>query len=382
MMHDTPQRPRIAVLSTADWERPVWTNKQHLAARLARTTDVTFINSTGLRWPQFTPSDVRRIRERVFSRVADGHTTPPRLTVIRPGTLPMSDNPAIRLFNAVRLRRRSTQWLRSPNGRVLWTFSPYTCGLERYADLTVYHSVDLLHHFPGVPQDALLNAERALAAKGITAIASSSVVRNHLEEVGFEHVLYWPNVADVDLYRHEAAKSSREPGTVIFAGNLLRGKVDLPLLSSLLDCREVTKLIVAGPRGEGGQAPTGLDVFLKHPKVEDLGILAPEQLAQAMGRATIGVIPYQITEYTEGVYPMKLDEYRAAGCLVVSTPLPSIGGAAGIIFADRSTFRVRVAQYVRQSLNVDQPERDWESRLNQAWQLIEQLTVAGPRGGS
>ena len=43
----------------------------------------------------------------------------------------------------------------------------------------------------------------------------------------------------------------------------------------------------------------------------------------------MGLIPYCVSPYTQGVDPLKVYEYLAAGLAVVATPLPSLAGATG-----------------------------------------------------
>ncbi|WP_426719830.1 hypothetical protein [Enterobacter cloacae complex sp. 285F6] len=57
----------IVVLSTADWDNPFWTNKQHVALELAnRGHRVLYIESLGLRRPSVNKKDLSRIFRRVL----------------------------------------------------------------------------------------------------------------------------------------------------------------------------------------------------------------------------------------------------------------------------------------------------------------------------
>ncbi|HDY8381860.1 TPA: glycosyltransferase family 1 protein, partial [Klebsiella pneumoniae] len=52
----------ILLLSTADWDNPFWTNKQHVAIELARRGHkVLYIDSLGLRAPGLNKKDISRI---------------------------------------------------------------------------------------------------------------------------------------------------------------------------------------------------------------------------------------------------------------------------------------------------------------------------------
>ncbi|HHT1096702.1 TPA: glycosyltransferase, partial [Enterobacter hormaechei] len=60
----------IVVLSTADWDNPFWTNKQHVALELAnRGHRVLYIESLGLRRPSVNKKDLSRIFRRVLKAI-------------------------------------------------------------------------------------------------------------------------------------------------------------------------------------------------------------------------------------------------------------------------------------------------------------------------
>jgi teichuronic acid biosynthesis glycosyltransferase TuaH len=77
------------------------------------------------------------------------------------------------------------------------------------------------------------------------------------------------------------------------------------------------------------------------------GALTPQRLADLAGTCVVGIIPYEVNEYTAGVFPMKLYEYLSAGMLVVSTGLPSIAEHASadvVVGKSRGAFLEAVAR--------------------------------------
>ena len=56
----------VILLSTADWDHPLWTNKQHLAVSLAKAGHrVLYIDSLGVRGARAGTADRRRILRRL-----------------------------------------------------------------------------------------------------------------------------------------------------------------------------------------------------------------------------------------------------------------------------------------------------------------------------
>jgi teichuronic acid biosynthesis glycosyltransferase TuaH len=327
----TLHAPSVLMLSTADWDRPLWTNKQHLASRLHdHLGQLDYVNSLGLRRPSVTTADVARALGKARSifrhdRRRAGPPTPAGLRVLQPIVVPYHRPGAVASVNRRLLERTVAHWLSQPQSkRVLWTFSPVTYDLHDRAAATVYHCVDLLAEIPGYDRVAIAQGERALAHSGARAIASSRVVAAHLESVGFRDVLLWENVADVDLIEAHSSGQPRAADHVVFAGNLTPLKVDFELLAALVTRIPRLHLELAGPLAEGGGKGPPPGFMDAHPRVHYHGTLSPVKMAELFGRCTVGLVPYRDNAYTSGVFPMKLFEYLAAGLAVVSTSLPSL----------------------------------------------------------
>ncbi len=385
--------PSVLMLSTADWDRPLWTNKQHLASRLhTHLGQLDYVNSLGLRRPSVTSADLVRVLSKARSVVAHGRRqvglpAPAGLRVLQPVVVPYHRPGAVASLNRRLLERTVGHWLsQPPSTRVLWTFSPVTYGLHRRAAATVYHCVDLLAEIPGYDCVAIALGEEALARSGARAIASSRAVAAHLESVGFREVLLWENVADVDLIEAHSSGQTREADHVVFAGNLTALKVDFALLAELVTRLPRLHLELAGPLAEGGGKGPSPGFIDGHPRVRYHGTLSPVQMAELFGRCTVGLVPYRDNAYTSGVFPMKLFEYLAAGLAVVSTSLPSLPSMAHLSRCETTTaFVAAVDRYARCAPGDVVRDRveiarghSWVRRGNEAYELIlEELRGVG-----
>ncbi|MET3808442.1 hypothetical protein ABIB25_005471 [Nakamurella sp. UYEF19] len=385
---------RVVILSTADFDSAVWTNKQHLAVGLAAGMDVVFVESMGLRRPGLNRADLTRIgRALVPSREDDsaaGDPGPRRprpecLTVVSPKVIPVHGSRAVRWVNRRLVEAMLLPQLGMDPDAVLWTFSPLTYGLEQHAGTVVYHSVDLLHTFPGVPAAALLAAERRLLAVADVVIASSTGVRDHLVAQGRSDVVLWENVADVELFReHRGHGGSENIGgdrlpRAIFAGNLTPAKVDFDLLTAVADAD--VPLALAGPVAIDGAGGAGrVNALLEHPGVTYLGNLGPQELAREVGRSQVGLIPYLVNAHTAGVFPMKVFEYLAAGLDVLSTPLSSLSGSHhnGLRLISPKAFPAAVVlaliQFTEEAAagrSEGSLEHSWAQRIRQAESVLQ-----------
>lgn len=380
-------RTAIIILSTADYDSHVWTNKQHLATLVARSFVVIYVGSVGLRRPRVNWTDTRRVarflvrsRRRIKGTSRREITEPGELVTVKPIMIPFHGFRAIDRMNSWLLTRQLRTTYEDYSKCILWTFSPYTFGQESHVDHVVYQSVDLLHEIPGIPGDALQRAERLTCEIARYVIASSTGVMKHLKTlVPDRNVLLWENVADTSRFTlGDLNRSDR----AIFAGHITASKLDMVLLHKLASSG--LEIALAGPVSvDGTKTDVELQAFLAMPNVKYLGNLELSNLARELQTSKVGLIPYTINSYTAGVFPMKVYEYLATGLNVVSTALPSLADKAleGLTIAsDEESFVNSVLQSVRdftpdaatQRSDIVQ-EHSWESRSRDAVELINVL---------
>lgn len=380
---------KILVLGTADWDQAIATNQHYVVREMCvhGTWDVTFVESMALRRPQLSRRDLRRIWRRI-RRPRGGQATasswrprPAGLEVITPMVIPWHRGPA-RLLNRYLLKRLVRRWAEYQGPKILWTYTPVTYGLQGVADVTVYHCVDLLAEVPGIDPVIIERGERALADGRATAIGTSVVVANHLRARGFGEPLLWENVADTQVTtsaRH--LNLPRRSNYVIFAGNLAPSKIDYELLRALAEAGVGVHL--AGPRAEGGGNDDEQFQALLDSGVEYLGLLSITELARELTTAAVGIIPYVLNNYTQGVSPLKTFEYLSAGLPVVSTNLPGVSPVAGDVFVEtsREAFVTRVKslaggpsneEIVRRAQLAD--GRSWSGRGLVIREMLRRLT--------
>lgn len=335
-------RTELLILGTADWNQPIATNQHYMTRELSRTYDATFVESLGLRRPEISMTDLRRILNR-FSSSRSKSTShcrplPSSAKVVSPVIIPFHTALFQGLNRKLLLRGPINEWAQSKSPKVFWTYSPVTYGLEEYAEAAVYHCVDLLAEFPGIDRDLIDKNEKRLALAGVQAAASSKVVLEHLKRQGFRNPIFWPNVADAETIIHSSVShTAPRAASAIFAGNLTAKKVDFQLLRRLLEVG--VSLDLAGPVTQGGGDAEAHLAELVSRGARYHGMLSLEDLAQLMASRSVGLIPYELNAYTRGVSPLKVYEYLAAGLRVVSTPIPSVEDVEGhVVVASDEVF--------------------------------------------
>ena len=124
-----------------------------------------------------------------------------------------------------------------------------------------------------------------------------------------------------------------------------------------------------------------------YPNVEFIPPRQPAELPALLARMTAAMIPYVCNAHTYTIYPLKINEYLAAGLPVVSTPFALLDDFDGII--ERAGSPVDFATALRRALANNDPERlaeriataqgnSWEKRTEAFEAVIAQLQIAHP----
>lgn len=326
----------IVMFSSADWAAPYWTNKQHIADRLAkRGHRVLYIESPGIRPPRANVRDLSRI----LSRLQRAWTPPKRINgdlwVFAPLTIPLGHrSPLIKRFNAWLMGSVVRRWLKrnSKGNLIIWTYHPYIEGAyERLSrSALVYHCVDDLAAIPGVDPETFRRAETVLVQAADVVFTTSPYLKSHCEALGARQCLYERNVADIEHF-----SKARLPGAVpadladiegpklCYIGVLSEYKLDLELIRQCALARPDIRWIFIGEEPER-QANATIAFLHSLPNVHFLGYKPYDQLPAYLRGVDIAVLPNLTDGYMKGVFPMKFYEYMAAGKPIIATPINSL----------------------------------------------------------
>ncbi len=379
----------IVCVGFADWDTELWTNQHHLMSRLARDNRVLFVESLGLRRPQFAGRDLLRIARRLRRGLA-----PPRsadgLCVLSPLVVPFHHNRLARELNRRLLpafvgRSAHRIGLRRP---ILWAYVPQAEVLIDVLDpsLVVYHCVDDIAAHSRIDTASFRAAEERFAARADLVLASAPALARRMRTLS-DNVLDAPNVADTELFARALEPGPLDPAMaalprprIAFTGAIVATKLDIPLLLALARARPTWSFALVGPVGPGDPR-TDISALAVEPNIHLLGPRSYNELPTVLRAADAGLIPYARNELTSSIFPMKVYEYLAAGLPVLATPLPALEDVAEVLTAPNAE---GIARLLDQVLDEDSPERraersraaathSWDRRLAQIAVAIDAL---------
>jgi len=380
----------ILILSTADWDVPNKTNKQHMAFHFEKLGfKVLYVESVGLRRPNLNSGrDLKRILRRLIKAFIPSGRVSDNIWVCSPISIPFfSESNFISKFNQILLSfqvSRSLSKLRIKNF-ILWSYHPQTSFVQNLDGMieSVYHCVDNLTAIPGINRKKFLHDEKIFLSWVNTVFVTSRNLKTQVEK-NHSQVHYFPNV--VDFNHFQTGLVSRVPddiknltGPMIgFHGALSEYKIDFDLFFEVASMRPSWNFIIIGQEIEGQKNSTirKLDnlsnvVFLGH---KDYQIL-PSYIANF----DVGLLPFINNDYTHSMFPMKFYEYIAAQVPVVVSPIDFVDELKnGFYIANSSNEMIEKIETALENGRLSKNEatnivgqNTWEARL------LKMLSIMG-----
>jgi glycosyltransferase involved in cell wall biosynthesis len=329
----------FVVLATADWDHPLWTNKQHTAqALVAEGHRVLYVESLGLRPPRVGAADRTRILRRLRRMVQPPRLRQQGLWVWSPPVLPGGHKGLALALNRLALQLGlafARRWLGFQQP-ILWTYNPLT---HLYLDLSqfsgsVYHCVDRIQDQPGMPVD-VIEVNEALLSKAVDVIFVTSPELEMLHRHRNARTFLFGNVADHEHFSTSRLGLAGKPlpcpkslatkgrPRLLFIGAIDAYKLDLDMLTSLAGRHPEWEFVLIGPVGECDPS-TDVSALQALSNVHLAGPVAYSDLPSWLAHADLALLPLQVNGYTRHMFPMKFFEYLSSGLPVVATAIPSL----------------------------------------------------------
>lgn len=383
-------RHDIVCISSIDWEF-IWQSHQEIMSTLAAQGHrVLFVENTGVRRPRL--SDLPRVRQRVRNwwRGTKGFRQErENLYVFSPVVVPFPYSRVARAVNRTLLLRAMGRWMRAVRFTrpIVWTFLPTPLALDLIQGLdpklTVYHCVDDLAS--SSPQARWISrSERRLFREADLVFVTSEKLRERAAALS-QSVHIVPSGVSVGRFEEARDGTRPPPGdmqplarpVIGYVGGLHQW-VDQRLVAGVARRMAHASFAFVGP------PQSDVSELTRCPNVHLLGAKPHEQIPDYIKSFDVGIVPYVLSDYTEHVYPAKLNEYLIMGLPVVTTDLAEIrrfnsdNGAVVTIARDADAFADAVAAAANGTAAGDRPRRieaarrnSWAIRISRMWELVE-----------
>lgn len=252
----------------------------------------------------------------------------------------------------------------------------------------VYYSLDNISEVDYTAKHgSRLEAEQVKKANFV--LATSTMLQEKMQQWTKEvHLL--PNAVDyahfhqatrADLPIAKELKDLKEP-LIGYVGSL-EYRVDADIMEAVLQSHPDKRLVAIGPVMKEHFPIDRLD---RYPNFLYLGPRKFDELPSYIKAFSCGIIPFQKTGVTRSIYPLKVNEYLAAGLPVVATAFsPDIMSFQDVIYlADDAKVFAQAIDLAVDSYQNQSPEpryqkalaNTWEVRVERLWEILAARTKA------
>ena len=319
----------IICISSIDWDF-VWQGHQEIMVTFAKNGNrVLFIENTGVRSPRI--GDISRIRSRIrnwFKGIKGIREQEKNIYVFSPLILPFPYSRFFRWINKYLILSVLRRWMKIMNftDLVIWTFLPTGFAVDLIESLNkklvVYYCIADFEKLVKNPSK-IRKSENSLLKKCDLVFVQGEELKRRCEKYN-NNVSIFPFGVNID--RFDGLNVSKEkPADIRHIKNKILGYVggvhkhiDFKLVKFLAMQNPEWTLLFIGP------IQTDISEVKSIPNIVFLEKKEHQELANYINSFDVCLIPYLLSEYTETVYPTKMNEYLALGKAVVATSLPEV----------------------------------------------------------
>lgn len=386
----------ILCISSIDWDF-IWQGHQEIMSALADGGNrVLFIENTGIRSP--TIKDLPRLKKRIINwwRSSKGvRKERENLYVYSPIVLPFPYSRVARWVNRWILLRTIRRWVASMgfSQPIIWTFLPTAITLDIAGKIPhealVYYCIDSFAD-SSYRARRIVDSEAEVIRRADAVFVTSHDLQRYCRKYRADVHLFpfavksetFVSVRDGRVKEPDDLASIPRPRVGYIGG--LHQWGDWDLVERAAKRFPDLHFVLVGPEQTDISNLEGL------PNVHRLGARKHQELPHYINGFDVCLIPYRITNYTDHVYPTKLNEYLIMGKPVVTTNLKEIRsyreeyGEVVSIAEDESSFfslieKALVEEPGKRALRISAAEANtWEVRIQQMCSVVDRVIAEKP----
>jgi len=381
----------IICISSIDWDF-IWQGHQEIMSVLAKNGNrVLFIENTGVRAPGLR--DVSRIRSRIrnwLKGVKGIRKESDNLYVFSPLVLPFPYSRIAKWINKHLILSILDRWVKIMDfsDPIVWAFLPTPLSIDIANNIVkklfIYYCIDNFS-VSSITVKKIKKSEEILLKDVDLVFVTSIGLYNYCSKYN-DKVYKFPFAVNfkefekarlIDTSVPEEFKNIKSP-IIGYVGGVHRW-IDQDLIKYLVEKYRQYSFVFIGP------VQTDISKLQVLKNIYFLGKKEHSRLPFFIKYFDVGIIPYLISEYTNNVYPTKLNEYLALGKPVISTQLPEIiefnKEYKDIVYVSEG--KEKFGEHINKAINEDNQilrarrievsrDNNWESRIEKMSCLIQE----------
>ncbi len=326
----------VLIISTADWDSPIQTNKQYVAKEMAKLGyRILYVESLGIRKIKPKKEDFKRIFKRLRRFIKPSSEVEHNIYVVSHILIPGAENKLTILINRIlfNLKLNYAMILLNFSKDLLWTYNPLTCNYLNLKNFkyTVYHAVDAIENQPYMPKDLIIYNQEILLTQVNKIFVTSKNLLKKLR-IFNKNISYYGNVCDyIHFSKSLTLKDKNIPKDILsikrpivgFIGSISEYKLDYDLILKVSKRLENLSFVFIGPTSDIIDE-SKLNKLLLQKNIFMMGYRKYEELPNYCACFDIGWLPLIKNKYTKSMFPIKFYEYLAAGLPVIATSIDSL----------------------------------------------------------
>jgi len=343
------------IISTADWDSPIQTNKQYVSKEIAKLGNrVLYVESLGVRKIQMNKKDLLRIFKRIINNLLIIKQKEKNIWVLSFILFPGATNKRIILINKIIINFNLFIAMKLLNFKqdYLWTYNPLTSlylNVNKF-NSSIYHAVDAIEHQPFMPKDLIKRQEIILSKKVDKIFVTSKNIINKLKKYN-SNISYFGNVCDYEHFSKSLSthiddipqdiKCISKP-IIGFIGSISEYKLNYKLIYDVAKSLKEINFVFIGPTDDSLNH-SNLNRLKNLKNVYLLGFRKYKDLPSYCAFFDVAWLPLIHNNYTKSMFPMKFFEYLAAGLPIVSTNLESLKEFRKFVYMSDDLSKIKVS---------------------------------------
>ena len=250
-------------------------------------------------------------------------------------------------------------------------------------ELKIYQSVDEIRGEPYIARHGVYLENEIVRKYNFTITTSKELAR--LKSSVSKYVYYLPNAADINIFKKALDPDIKKPKEIENVNRKIIGytgniglRIDYELLKKTAQTHKDKVLLMVGPKDKLNFTDNGLD------KLENVIFTGSKnilELPSYLKYIDCAIIPFEKTELTKSIYPLKINEYLAAGKPVVMTDFSDLSEFSNVAYI--SGTQEEFLSDIQSAIDTDSSDKvsqrvktaegnTWESRVIQFWQFVEE----------